>query len=160
MPQNDGIFKFGVNSFRKNNNMPQPVALSLQAIQHVGVPVTDIRKSEKFYGLLGFSSVMEAEFTQPEGTGTCIMMQQGAIIIELYQLPAAQLHEIMSRRNGHIDHIAFDVNDIDATYEKLQQAGFDILEPMPLFLRFWKNGCKYFNITGPDGERLEFNQVL
>jgi len=20
--------------------------------------------------------------------------------------------------------------------------------------------CKYFNITGPDGERLEFNQIL
>jgi lactoylglutathione lyase len=27
-------------------------------------------------------------------------------------------------------------------------------------LPFWKNGCKYFNITGPDGERLEFNQIL
>jgi len=21
-------------------------------------------------------------------------------------------------------------------------------------------GCKYFNILGPDGERLEFNQIL
>ena len=27
-------------------------------------------------------------------------------------------------------------------------------------LSFWKNGCNYFNITGPDGERLEFNQIL
>ena len=24
----------------------------------------------------------------------------------------------------------------------------------------WKNGCKYFNVLGPDGERLEFNQIL
>jgi hypothetical protein len=25
---------------------------------------------------------------------------------------------------------------------------------------FWKNRCKYFIMTGPDGERLEFNQIL
>lgn len=39
-------------------------------------------------------------------------------------------------------------------------AGYKILESAPVFLQFWKNGCKYFNIIGPDGERLEFNQVL
>jgi lactoylglutathione lyase len=27
-------------------------------------------------------------------------------------------------------------------------------------LAFWSKGCKYFNILGPDGERLEFNQIL
>ena len=39
-------------------------------------------------------------------------------------------------------------------------AGFKVIEEAPVFLPFWKNGCKYFNITGPDGERLEFNQIL
>ncbi|MBX3254273.1 MAG: VOC family protein [Chitinophagaceae bacterium] len=140
--------------------MSLPVQLPLKAIQHIGIPVTDIRRSENFYQSLGFSNVMEAEFTQSEGKGTCIMMQQGAIIIELYQLPGAQLQEVKNRKDGHIDHIAFDVSDIDATYNSLLKAGFNILEPAPVFLQFWKNGCKYFNITGPDGERLEFNQVL
>ncbi|MBX2923975.1 MAG: VOC family protein [Chitinophagaceae bacterium] len=140
--------------------MPLPVQLSLKAIQHIGIPVTDIRTSENFYRMLGFTNVMEAEFTQPEGKGTCIMMQQGAIVIELYQLPGALLQEVKNRKDGHIDHIAFDVSDINAAYDSLLKAGFNILEPAPVFLQFWKNGCKYFNITGPDGERLEFNQVL
>ncbi|MGN6492562.1 MAG: VOC family protein [Agriterribacter sp.] len=140
--------------------MPSTVQLSLKAIQHVGIPVTDIRASESFYRSLGFSNVMEAEFTQPDGKGTCIMMQQGSIVIELYQLPDAQLPMIKSRRDGHVDHVAFDVTDIDQAYQTLAKAGYAILEPAPVFLQFWKNGCKYFNIVGPDGERLEFNQVL
>jgi lactoylglutathione lyase len=34
------------------------------------------------------------------------------------------------------------------------------MEDKPVFLPFWKKGCKYFNILDPDGERLEFNQIL
>ena len=75
-------------------------------------------------------------------------------------MPETELAEIRGRSNGHIDHIAFDVDDIDQTYSELKQAGFNILEPEPVFLAFWYKGCKYFNITGPDGERLEFNQIL
>ncbi|MGN6440106.1 MAG: VOC family protein [Agriterribacter sp.] len=140
--------------------MPSTVQLSLKAIQHVGIPVTDIRASENFYRSLGFSNVMEAEFTQPDGKGTCIMMQQGDIVIELYQLPDAQLPMIKNRGDGHVDHVAFDVADIDHTYQTLAKAGYVIIEPAPVFLQFWERGCKYFNILGPDGERLEFNQVL
>jgi lactoylglutathione lyase len=103
---------------------------------------------------------MQAPFTDNDGTGTCVMMQRGNMIMELYQLPEASLAEIRSRSNGHVDHVAFDVDDIDLTFKIIKEAGFNILEPKPVFLQFWQNGCKYFNITGPDGERLEFNQVL
>jgi 4-hydroxyphenylpyruvate dioxygenase-like putative hemolysin len=82
------------------------------------------------------------------------------MIIELYQMPDGGLAEIRNRKNGHIDHIAFDVDAIDSTFEVVTKNGFTILESEPVFLSFWENGCKYFNITGPDGERLEFNQIL
>ena len=75
-------------------------------------------------------------------------------------MPDPELSEIKQRKDGHVDHVAFDVDDIDLTFETLKQGGFTILEEAPVFLPFWKNGCKYFNITGPDGERLEFNQIL
>ena len=88
------------------------------------------------------------------------MMQRDTIIIELYQLPEPELTGIGNRPDGHIDHIAFDVPDVDAAFEALKNAGYNVLEPAPVFLQFWKNGCRFFNITGPDGERLEFNQVL
>jgi catechol 2,3-dioxygenase-like lactoylglutathione lyase family enzyme len=140
--------------------MEQPVQLSLRSIQHIGIPVTDIRRSEAFYSKLGFANSMEAPFDYNGDRGTCIMMKRHNMILELYQFPAPELEKIKNRRDGHIDHIAFDVADIDATFTALKNAGFNMIEEAPVFLHFWKKGCKYFNITGPDGERLEFNQIL
>jgi lactoylglutathione lyase len=79
-------------------------------------------------------------------------------IIELYQLPETELHDIEKRGDGRIDHIAFDVNDISLAYTELMRAGFTI-ESKPASLDFWDNGCQYFTVIGPDGERLEFNQI-
>lgn len=134
--------------------------LSLKHIQHIGIPVTDLARSEIFYKRLGFGKVMSSSFEHKGEKGTVAMMKLNDMIIELYQMPETELAEIRSRANGHIDHIAFDVDDIDEVYRQLKEASFNVVESGPMFLAFWKNGCKYFNITGPDGERLEFNQIL
>lgn len=88
------------------------------------------------------------------------MLQQNDMVLELYQMPEPELSSVRERRDGRIDHIAFDVEDIEQTYVEIQRAGYTILEPHPIALPFWKSGCRYFNIVGPDGERLEFNQIL
>ena len=134
--------------------------LTINHIQHIGIPVSDLQVSEAFYKKLGFENVMGSTFEYNGGKGFVAMMKQKEMIIELYQLPEHELAAIRQRLNGHIDHVAFDVDDIVQTFEVLKNAGFTILENQPVFLAFWKNGCKYFNITGPDGERLEFNQIL
>ena len=129
-------------------------------IQHIGLPVTNISNSVAFYQQLGFENVMQSPFQEDEQTGTCIMMKNKNVVIELYQLPDHKLQEIRNRKDGHIDHITFDVDDIDYAFKTLKEASFKIIEEQPVFLPFWKNGCKYFNILGPDNERLEFNQIL
>jgi lactoylglutathione lyase len=134
--------------------------IPINKLQHVGIPVTDMAVSEAFYNRFGFKNVMQSPFTFEGGNGTCVMMQLKDIIIELYQMPDKQLTEIKARKNGHIDHIAFDVDDIDAVFQTLKNGAFKIIEDKPVFLPFWKNGCKYFNIIGPDGEILEFNQII
>ena len=134
--------------------------IKINKLQHIGIPVTDINISEAFYEKFGFKNVMASTFEFNGGKGKVAMMKLNDIIVELYQMPETELHEIRNRRNGHIDHIAFDVDDTDKSFEELKSASFSILEEAPVFLSFWKNGCKYFNITGPDGERLEFNQIL
>lgn len=136
------------------------MTFKINHIQHIGIPVTDLNVSETFYRKLGFENVMASQFNHDGSTGNVAMMQSGEMIIEIYQLPEVALNEIRNRKNGHIDHIAFDVDDIDEAFKDLQQSGFQIIESSPVFLPFWKNGCKYFNISGPDGERLEFNQIV
>jgi lactoylglutathione lyase len=134
--------------------------LKINSFQHLGIPVTNLKRSELFYESLGFKNVMTSTFEMNGNKGLVAMMQLGDMIIEIYQLPKDELEEIKKRKNGHIDHIAFDVDDIDATFTELKNHSFTIIEEQPVFLPFWKNGCKYFNILGPDGERLEFNQIL
>ena len=134
--------------------------LEINSIQHVGIPVTSLEASEAFYRRLSFANVMTFSFDYREGKGSVAMMQRGEIVIELYQMPERELKEIRTRKDGRIDHIAFDVNNIDEAFTAMKNAFFSIVEPEPVFLPFWKNGCKYFNVLGPDNERLEFNQIL
>jgi len=129
-------------------------------LQHIGIPVSDIVVSEAFYNRLGFNKVMQSTFDEAGETGICIMLKNKNLILELYQLPEEKLKEIRERKDGHIDHITFDVDDIQMTFNALKNASFQVIEEQPVFLPFWSNGCKYFNILGPDGERLEFNQIL
>jgi len=140
--------------------MEKAVNITINHLQHIGIPVTNIQRSQLFYEKLGFNNVMRAGFDHEDGKGTCIMMERRTIIIELYEFPAPALAPIRQRKDGHIDHIAFDVPDIDEAFTTLKEAGFEVIEEAPVFLAFWTRGCKYFNIIGPDGERLEFNQRM
>ncbi len=134
--------------------------LKINHLQHVGLPVTNLKISQTFYERLGFSNVMQSGFEHRGGRGSVSMMKRGGMILELYQMPEAELQEIKTRKDGLIDHIAFDVDNIDEAFATLKSAAFPIVEPEPVFLPFWEIGCKYFNVLGPDGERLEFNQIL
>ena len=140
--------------------MENLVPITINRLQHVGIPVSDIVVSEEFYKRLGFENAMQSEFILEGKPGICIMMKNKEVIIELYQLPDHKLAEIRSRADGHVDHLAFDVDDVESTFEILKNASFIILEDEPVVLSFWKHGCKYFNILGPDGEKLEFNEII
>ncbi len=134
--------------------------LKINKLQHIGIPVTDLKNSITFYEDLGFTNVMQAQFDMNDEKGDVAMMQNGEVIVELYQMPASEIPAVKARRNGHIDHIAFDVDDIDDCYLMMRKKGYLVQEDAPVFLQFWSKGCKYFNILGPDGERIEFNEIL
>lgn len=134
--------------------------LKINKLQHIGIPVTNLKNSITFYEGLGFSNVMQTQFDMNHEKGDVAMLQNGEVIVELYQMPASEIPAVKARGNGHIDHIAFDIDDVEACYLKMQEEGYAVQEPAPVFLQFWTKGCKYFNILGPDGERIEFNEIL
>jgi lactoylglutathione lyase len=136
------------------------MSIAINGLQHVGIPVSRIDNSESFYARLGFECVMRSTFIHNAAEGKVSMMKRAGMIIELYQMPDAELFEVKERRDGHIDHIAFDVTQIDEVFKAVKESGFETLQENPVYLPFWKNGCRYFYITGPDGERLEFCEIL
>ena len=134
---------------------------NLSGWNHLGVPVSDIERSKNFYQQFGFIEVMYAEIPENGEAIKASMIKKEDFIIELYRLVGEKLAEIRSRKDGHIDHIALNVVDVEKAYAELQAAGMDIIEESPVFLgSFWDKGCKYFNVRGPDGEKLEFNQIV
>ena len=135
---------------------------NFKGIQHLGIPVTDLEISINFYARLGFTRILSSVVEVPEENDRELVafMEQKGIVIELYQVTLRARKELITRKDGHVDHIAFDVEDVEKAYADLKEANFNMVQDKPVFLNFWENGCKYFNILGPDGERLEFNQLL
>jgi catechol 2,3-dioxygenase-like lactoylglutathione lyase family enzyme len=134
---------------------------NLQGLQHLGLPVTNLERSKDFYAQLGFTEAMRMDI-QPEAEVIRVaMMRQGNFTIELYELGQTERQEIAMRADGHIDHVALNVLDIEQAYAEIKAAGMEILEDnAPIFLPFWEHGVKYFTVRGPDGEKVEFNQIL
>jgi catechol 2,3-dioxygenase-like lactoylglutathione lyase family enzyme len=136
------------------------LAGNLTGPQHLGIPVTDIARSKAFYGRLGFREAMRAELPEGKETVKVAMMELNGFVIELYQLSSKDQPGIRSRKDGHIDHIALDVRDVAKAFVELKAAGLTIVEKEPVFLPFWEKGVRYFNVLGPDGERVEFSERL
>jgi lactoylglutathione lyase len=127
---------------------------------HLGIPVTDLERSKFFYERFGFKQTLHAEIPQDSECIRAVMMEKDGFTIELYQLTSKDIPEIRSRKDGRIDHIALDVADAEKAFQELKAAGLEPLESAPVTLPFWENGVTYFNVRGPDGEKVEFIQRL
>jgi lactoylglutathione lyase len=134
---------------------------NLQGLQHLGLPVTNLERSNAFYAQLGFTEAIRMDIQPKSETIRVAMMEHTGFVIELYELGLEERREIAARSDGHIDHVALNVLDIDKAYAEIKAAGMEILEDnAPVYLPFWEHGVKYFTVRGPDGEKVEFNQIL
>jgi catechol 2,3-dioxygenase-like lactoylglutathione lyase family enzyme len=133
---------------------------NILGFQHLGLPVTDINRSEAFYSRLGFKTAMKTELPSDGDAVKVVMMELKGFVLELYQLTGNELAEIRTRADGHIDHFALNVQDIDRAFADVRASGLTALEDAPVFLPFWDKGVKYFSMRGPDGEKVEFNQII
>lgn len=129
--------------------------------QHLAIFVTDADRSQKFYEQFGFKEILNESFDMDDGTVRLRFLKFNNLTLELVELPGEAKKEVASRGDGHIDHVALNVKDVDKAYEELTAAGFEALEEdAPVFLPLWENGTKYFTVRGPDGEKVEFSEII
>ena len=81
-------------------------------------------------------------------------MQLGNLMLEIYENHQAPM------QTGAWDHLAIDVKDIEAAYQEVCSLGLNNQKDTIHFLPFWENGVKFFKITGPNREVIEFSQIL
>lgn len=119
-----------------------------KGIQHIGVPTKDIAATEAFYTTLGFHKTYETM----NGKDKVMFMALGNLCMEFYEADS------VSPVTGAIDHVAIDVNDIEAVYAYITSLGYESIEKQICYLPFFDNGVRYFTIPGPNAEKIEFNQ--
>ena len=119
-------------------------------VQHIGLPTLDMAATLAFYQGLGFTIAYE---TVNRGCRV-VFLRLGSLTIETYESPDAV------QSVGAIAHVALNVTDVDAVWKLANQAGLRLLDPEIRFLPFWEKGTRFFNVLGPNGEIVEFSQIL
>lgn len=144
--------RLDLKSFNKKSN--------IDGWSHLGIVVSNIEISKKFYEKFGFREVTKAKIKDKGNIIKVSILEKCRFRIKLIQPIGKELEEVKLRKDGHIDHIAFDVVDIEKAFEELKQSGINITQENPIFLPLWERGIKYFDILGPDGEKIEFSEKL
>lgn len=122
----------------------------ITVLQHIGIPTCKLEETIEFYERIGFEIVHKNKAENNQ----VVFLRLGQVVIETYESQDTE------GKPGAINHIAFDVRDIDRAYSLAKEEGFSILDGEIRFLPFWQQGVKFFNIMGPNGEIIEFRQVL
>lgn len=122
---------------------------NIKGLQHIGIPTNDMDKTVEFYSKIGFEKMLETS----DGDTRVVFLKLKDIILETYENGMAAMCD------GAVDHIAFDVKNIEEAYDFITGLGIKIITEITA-LPFWDNGVKFFIAEGPNLERLEFAQYL
>lgn len=117
-------------------------------LQHIGLPTLNIQKTIEFYEDLGF----QVAWNTPDGKVAFLRLND--LTIETYQT------DTTAGIAGAIDHIALNVSDIEETFQWIKTCGYTLLDQEIDSRPFWENGVRFFNILGPNGEKIEFGQII
>lgn len=104
----------------------------MKKIEHIGIAVADLEKSnELFKNLLG-KAHFKTEKVEGEGVETSFF-QVGETKVELLQAIRSDsaIAKYIDRKSEGVHHIAFAVEDILAEVARLKEAGFEILNETP-----------------------------
>jgi len=132
----------------------------ITGLQHIGLPVLNLEESLHFYEGLSFKCIHKKTIQREEGIINVGFIELHNLIIELYEFEGNYLDTIRQRKDGHIDHIALNVTDIDAVYKKILEGNYTVLDKDIQFIPFFDQGVRFFTILGPNNEKIEFNQKL
>lgn len=104
----------------------------MRKIEHIGIAVADLEKSNELFTRLLGKEHYKTESVAGEGVDTSFF-QVGDTKVELLQAsrPDSPIAKYLERKSEGVHHIAFDVEDIHAEVKRLKEAGFEILNETP-----------------------------
>uniref|UniRef100_A0A7V3PTT8 Methylmalonyl-CoA epimerase n=1 Tax=candidate division WOR-3 bacterium TaxID=2052148 RepID=A0A7V3PTT8_UNCW3 len=104
----------------------------IKKIAHIAIAVNSVAEAAGFYAQqLGLK--LTGKETVPHRKVTVGFIQLGETKIELVQpdAPDAPVARFLAERGPGLHHICFEVDDIEAEFQRLKDAGVRIVDPAP-----------------------------
>ncbi|MFT6870368.1 MAG: methylmalonyl-CoA/ethylmalonyl-CoA epimerase [Paraglaciecola sp.] len=104
----------------------------IDKIEHIGIAVKDLEKSNELFAALFGAKHYKTEEVLSEGVKTSFF-QTGPNKIELLEAtnPESPIAKFIAKKGEGMHHIAFAVTDIKAEIKRLQKEGFTVLNETP-----------------------------
>lgn len=104
----------------------------MRKIEHIGIAVKDLEKSNELYSKLLNTQPYKLEEVKSESVKTSFF-QVGESKIELLEASKedSAIAKFIAKKGEGIHHIAYDVEDIYAEMERLKDEGFILLNDKP-----------------------------
>ncbi len=104
----------------------------MEKIEHIGIAVKDLEKSNELFGKLFGVSHYKVEEVASEGVKTSFF-KAGPNKIELLEAtkPESPIAKFLEKKGEGIHHIAFAVSDIESEITRLKNEGFIVLNETP-----------------------------
>lgn len=104
----------------------------MKKIEHIGIAVTDLKKSNELFARLLGKEHFKTEIVEGEGVETSFF-QVGDTKVELLQATRldSPIAKYLEKKSEGVHHIAFEVEDIQAEVARLKTEGFEILNETP-----------------------------
>jgi methylmalonyl-CoA/ethylmalonyl-CoA epimerase len=105
---------------------------AMEKIEHIGIAVKNLDKSNKLFASLLGKYHYKTEEVASEGVKTSFF-QSGPNKIELLEAtsPESPIAKFIEKKGEGVHHIAFAVNDIESEIKRLQKEGFIVLNEIP-----------------------------
>lgn len=104
----------------------------MKKVEHIGIAVKSLSDSNDLFAKLFGKAHYKIEAVASEGVETSFF-QLGETKIELLEAsrPDSPIAKFIEKRGEGIHHIAFEVEDIEAEMQRLQNEGFRLLNEQP-----------------------------
>ena len=104
----------------------------MKKIEHIGIAVTDINKSNELFSKIFGKENYKSEIVESEGVITSFF-QIGENKIELVEAknPDSPISKYLQKNREGMHHIAFEVEDIEKEMERLKKEGIRLINDAP-----------------------------
>lgn len=104
----------------------------IQGVGHIGILVRDLEQSARLYNEMFGATLVEVKVVEEQGVKVGMLSFQRGPQLELLEpLPNSRMAAALDKRGEGVQHISFDVDDIEKDLAKLKDKMVSLIDQSP-----------------------------